>query len=312
MTYPQTRIARSRWMLPTVAIYAAIVCLAEGVVTQQLWLQIILLAVSTLMIAELNNANSLIRIYSRTVSSSFLIMTLMAIFLLPSIKVAVTQLTVICFFLFLFRAYQNSSATGWVFYAFCSLGITSIVFVQVLFFMPILWILMATNVLAFSARTFFASILGVIAPYWFVGAYMFFTNDLDFLPRHFIELAQLGPVFDLSILDEHRLITGAFILLLAIIGSVHFWIYSYLDKIRTRMIYEILIILDACCFVFIVLQPQHFDVLLAMNILITAPIIGHYLALSHTKVSNICFFIIIALALLITVYNLWIPSPIFS
>ena len=88
--------------------------------------------------------------------------------------------------------------------------------------------------------------------------------------------------------------------------------YSYLDKIRTRMIYEVFIVIDLCCFCLIILQPQHFDRLLGLAILTTSPLIGHYLALSHTKISNICFYAIIVLALIITFYNLWMPLTIFS
>lgn len=308
----QNRVAQSRWTLSFTAVYAALACLAAGVLTRQLWIQPLLLAVSTLMLIEFNNANSLIRIYSRMVSSSFLVMMTMSAFLLPSTEVAVTQMAFILFYLYFFKAYQDPTSAGWVFYAFMGIGIASITFVQILFFVPVLWILLATNVLAFSARTFFASILGIIAPYWFVGGYYAYMNDLDYFRRHLLELLQLAPAFNMGILDEHRIITGCFILLLAVLGSVHFLIYSYQDKIRTRMMYETFITLAACSIAFTALQPRHFDKLLGMTIVTTAPLIGHYLALSHSKISNICFFVIIALALTITAYNLWMPSPIFS
>ncbi len=51
---------------------------------------------------------------------------------------------------------------------------------------------------------------------------------------------------------------------------------------------------------------------LAMAIVTTAPLIGHYSALSHTRISNICFMALIAMALIITLYNLWMPLTIFS
>lgn len=305
--YLQTRIAQSRWTFPLTAIYAAVACLAAGLLTQQLWLQTALLALSALMMVELNNANSLIRIYSRTVSCSFLIMSTMSVFILPSIEVNVTQVALIGFYLYFLKSYQDQTASGWVFYAFFFIGIASIAFVQTLFFVPILWVLLATSILAFSARTFFASILGIAAPYWFVGAYYVYRGDIGFFERHFTELIQLGPAFNLTLLDEHRIVTGIFILLLALLGTIHFTLYSYQDKIRTRMVYESFITLDLCFFVFMVLQPQHFDRLLAMTIVTTSPLIGHYLALSHSRISNISFFIIIATALIITTFNLWMP-----
>lgn len=261
---------------------------------------------------EFNNANSLIRIYSPMVSCSLLVMTVMSSFLFSAVEPFVVQASLITFFIFFFKAYQNPTATGWIFYAFVALGIASIAFVQVLFFVPVLWILMANKVMAFSARTFFATLLGITAPYWFLASYYFYVGDVDYFARHFIDLAQIDSVFNLSMLDEHRIATLTLIFLLALVGSLHFITYSYLDKIRTRMIYETFITLDICCFALIAVLPQYFNQLLGIAIVCTSPLIGHYLALSHTKISNIFFFVIIALVLTITAYNLWMPLTIFS
>lgn len=308
----QNRIAESRWALPFTAACGIVLCIMMGVLSRQLWVQTALMAAATLMMVELNNSNSLIRIYSRMVSCSFLVMTLMATFMFDSIPVGIVQLSFVGFYLTIFRAYQDQSATGWVFYAFFAIGLASVVFGKILFFLPLLWVLLATNVLAFSCRTFFASVLGIIAPYWFVGAYFIYTDNLQGLWAHFLEIAQLEPLFNLSVLDTSRIITLVFVLALALLGSIHFLVYSYQDKIRTRMIYEMFITLDACCFVFIFLQPRQFDSLLSMAIVTTAPLIGHFLALTHSKLSNIVFFVILFSALAITAYNLWTSLPIFS
>lgn len=311
-TRTQTKIAQSRWALTGTAIYAALVCIASGAIAQGLWAQLLLLGVSALLMAGLNKAYSLVRIYSQIVPCSFLVMTTMSVFLLPSLGTAVTQLSLIVFFLCFFNAYQDPSATGRMFYAFLALGIASMAFVQVLFFVPILWILMATHVLVFNARTFFATLLGITAPYWFALAYYTYMGDMGYFARHFTELIQIDSVLNLALLDEHRIITLGFIFLLAAIGSLHFLTYSYQDKIRTRTIFETFITLDVFCFVLIILLPQHFDKLLGMAIVTTAPLIGHYSALSHTKISNISFLAIIVMAFIITAYNLWMSLTIFS
>lgn len=308
----QTKVAQSRWALIVTAAYAALVCLAAGLIAQQQWVQLLLLAISTLLMTEFNNANSLIRIYSPMVSCSLLAMTVMSPFLFSTVEPLVVQVSLITFFICFFKAYQSPAATNWICYAFVALGIASIAFVQVLFFVPILWILMANKVMAFSARTFFATLLGIMAPYWFVASYYFYVGDVSYFSRHFIDLVQIDSVFNLSLLGVHRIVTSVFIFLLALVGSLHFVSYSYLDKIRTRMIYETFITLDICCFLLIIILPQYSDQLLGMAIVTTAPLIGHYLALSHTKISNICFFVIIALVLIITAYNLWMPLTNFS
>ena len=63
--------------------------------------------------------------------------------------------------------------------------------------------------------------------------------------------------------------------------------------------------------IFLVLQPQHYDVLIRLLIINTAPLIGHFIALTHTKVTNIAFYAIVIICLLVTAFNAWTSSLIF-
>ena len=82
----QNRVAGSRIALPVTAVYALLVCLINHLVGQSLWLQLLLLAVSTLLMVQLNNINALIRIYSRMVSCSFLVLMSMVTFIFPGLE----------------------------------------------------------------------------------------------------------------------------------------------------------------------------------------------------------------------------------
>lgn len=301
----QNRVALSRWALPVTIVYGLAICLIVGMMEREQLSTFVLLVVSSLMMAELNNSYSLIRIYSRMVSCSFLVMTSMCLRLFPSAEVVVVQLTFIAFLLLIWRAYQNPGAVGWVFYAFLALGVSSIVFPKALLFVPVLWVVMGTNVLCLSARTLMASILGLLTPYWFFAAWLFYTNDLGMLAGHFASVVSFQPLFQFNGIDIHHLVTFGFILLLAVIGATHFIIYSYQDRIRIRLIYETFIVLDACCVIFALLQPQHFNELLGMAIVNTSPLIGHFLALTHSRLSNITSISIALIAFTITLFNLW-------
>lgn len=301
----QNRVALSRWALPVTIVYGLAICLIVGMMEREQLSTFVLLVVSSLMMAELNNSYSLIRIYSRMVSCSFLVMTSMCLRLFPSTEVVVVQLTFIAFLLLIWRAYQNPGAVGWVFYAFLALGVSGIVFPKALLFVPVLWVLMGTNVLCLSARTLLASILGLLTPYWFFAAWLFYTNDLGMLAGHFASVVSFQPLFQFNGIDIHHLLTFGFILLVAVIGATHFLIYSYQDRIRIRLIYETFIVLDACCVIFALLQPQHFNELLGMAIVNTSPLIGHFLALTHSRLSNITSISIALIAFAITLFNLW-------
>ncbi|MBQ5980639.1 MAG: hypothetical protein IJL54_00510 [Prevotella sp.] len=304
----QNIIAESRIALPLTIVYGLVMSILYGAWEQQLWMQTIILAISTLLMAELNNSNSLIRIFSRMVSCSFLFMSVMAIFLLHSLQATIVQLCLIAFYLSFFKAYQNAYATGWVFYAFFAIGMASVVFVQILYFVPILWILMIFNILAFGARSFVASLLGLITPYWFIGGYMIYRQQYDTLFNHFPSLTQFSTPFDYSSITQHQMVTFGWVVFLFLVGTIHYLCKRYADKIRTRMLYEVFITVGICCIIFAVLQPHHYTILLSMLIVNTAPLIGHFIATTQTRFTNFSFHVIVIVTLFITYYNIWMPS----
>lgn len=290
--------------LPVTLIYMAGFMVIQVLLGHDTWLQMALLGISSLLMAELNNANALIRVYSRMVSCSFIVMTTAASFLLSSTNTGWAQMGLIVFFIFLLHAYQDGHAAGWVFYAFATLSLASIPFVNILYLVPLLWIILGTNIMALTPRTFLSSLLGLMVPYWFIGAYAVVFQHLDWFALHFQTLAQPGPLFDLSILNDHQAMTFIFLMIITALGSVHFLIYSYQDKIRTRMIYEMFITLSISCMALMLVFPSLFNGFMSLAIVVIAPLIGHFLVLTHSRLSNITFFVVIAAAFALTVYNL--------
>lgn len=301
----QNRIAESRWALPICAAYTLLICLISGLFSEGIWAQLALTAIATLLMVELNNRNSLIRIYSRMVSCSFLVMTMMTPHKIESIDGCIVSMCFVAFYLALCNAYQYKKATGYVLWAFAAIGVASIVWIQILLFIPVLWVLTATNILAMSLRTFVASILGVIMPYWFLSAYYIYIGDIMPIVDHIATIANFEPLFIYKNCSINDFLPLCFIILLAITGSIHFLRTSYKDKIRTRMIYEMFITMSVATIVLILLQPQHANIATHLLIISTAPLIGHFLALTSTKITNIASLAIMATALVITALNLW-------
>lgn len=302
-------MAESRIALPVTAVYGLLIWLAGGLVQQQLWMSLILFLVSTYLIVELNNQNALIRIYSRMVSCSFIMLTVMAVSGIKGTGPFAVQLSFIAFYSILFHTYQSRSSTGWVFFAFCCISIGSLFWVQELYFVPVLWIILGANLMAFNCRSFLASILGLLMPYWFAAGYELYLGDITPLVGHFRELGEFLPVLPLYQHETSlRFITIAFIAVLGLTGTIHFLRNSFKDKIRTRMLYEIFITLFLCTLIFLILQPQHEAYLLLLLIINVSLLISHFIALTHTKITNIAFFVIIAAALGLTFLNLWMPS----
>lgn len=301
----QNRIAESRWALPICAAYTLLICIISGLFAEGIWVQLALTAVATLLMVELNNRNSLIRIYSRMVSCSFLVLTMMTPHKIESTEGCIVSMCFVAFYLALFHAYQDKKATVYVLWAFTAIGIASTVWIQILLFVPVLWVLTGTNILALSLCTFVASIMGILLPYWFISAYYIYMGDITPLVNHVVAIAEFGQPFEFYNCSINDLLPLGFIALLAITGSIHFLRTSYMDKIRTRMIYEMFITMTIATVVLIILQPQHANIATHMLIISTAPLIGHFLALTSTKITNIASLAIMATALVITALNLW-------
>lgn len=304
----QNRVAESRFALPFVAVYGLLVCLAYGLWNQQMWSQFALLAASAFLMVELNNANALIRIYSRMVSCSFLALALLSYQNFADTKCGIVQFCFVAFYLLFFRTYQDKRAVGGIFYSFLMLGIASTVFVQILYFLPLAWILMCTNMLSGSIRTLLASLMGLVVPYLFWGAYSIYNGGVDAMVTHLTELTEFGEAFDYTSLSIHDIVTALFVCVLSFTGMIHFRRNNYKDRIRTRMVFEIFTTFALGTIVFLVLQPVHFCFLLSMLVVSTAPMIGHYIALTKTWITNMSFNLIVLAVLLITVSNIWMPS----
>ena len=304
----QNRIAESRYTLPITAFYSIIIWLIAGLVSQQWWIQFGCFVVSAWMMMMLNKENLLIRIFSRLVSSTYLVLTCAAVFLFASRACAIMQMGAAISLYLLWHCYQDRQAVGWTFYTFLSLGIGSIMQSQVLYYLPIFWIVMAWFTYSLSWRTFFASILGLLTPYWFCLPYYAFQgeNCLDILSCHLSTLLNIATLPDYSVLNTTKIVYLSFLVILMVIGGSHFITTSYRDTIRVRQIYFSFILIAAFSLFLIIVQPHCYDMAIHVLILAISPMIAHFFALTHSRFTNILFICTLTIILLFTGYHLWI------
>ena len=150
-----------------------------GLINLEHWGQLLLLAASTFLMTVMNNRNSLIRVFSRLVSSAFLVLSIMIPSLMESLDGCLVQQLFSITRLLLFSAYQDHHAMGTIFFAFICLGLISLKFIQIAFFLPVVWIMLFTILQAGSLRVFIASLLGLLLPYWFWLAYCLHTDAIS-------------------------------------------------------------------------------------------------------------------------------------
>ncbi|MBO7109319.1 MAG: hypothetical protein J6V97_04425 [Prevotella sp.] len=313
MKRPQNIIAESGLTLPVAALFSVVVWLLVGLVRLQLWPQLACFIATIYMVVEMTNQNALLRIRSRMVSSTFIVLSCASCFLFPQMTGGVAQLCMVAAFLMLFQTYQTSRYMGRIFYAFAAIGLGSLAFVQMLWYVPVLWLLMATQLQSMNWRTWLASMLGLAMPYWFALVWFLlpfnlsadWTADLSPLADHFALLADISrPSIPTPPYLLGSILALVLTLVLGAIGITHFWQYSFEDKIRIRLLYGFFTAMTAFTVFLILVQPQHFDVLMRLLTLCACPLIAHVLTFTSSRLSNILFFVALGLALALTVFNL--------
>lgn len=301
----QNKIAESGLLLPSIAMHSVAVWLLAGLATCSWWPQVVCFALSAYLMVELNNAYALLRVRSRMVSSVFMALTCTMTFLFHSLTGGLVQLFTIASLLLLLSTYQNKQSLGRIFYAFLLLGIVSMMSVQTLLLVPLLWVLMGTQLQSLSWRGLMATLIGLATPYWFVCVW--FAYQLDFTPLadHFSSIVIFEPLpTAYATLTVGHWLTFILTTVLTVTGVIHFLNNSIDDKIRTRLNYGLFTWLSAACLLFTVIQPQHFDPLMRIAVVCTSPIVAHFLTLTSSRITNIAFFVIAGVTLAVTIANL--------
>ena len=277
----------------------------SGLFSHNLWGQFACFVVSTYLMVELNNSNALIRIYSRMMSCSYILLVCMSPFLFHSTSTMLLSICTIATFIALFITYQDKQSMGWTFYGFTSLGIASVIDVRMLYFAPVLWVAMVFYLRSMTLRTFLTSIFGLLCPYWFLSLYLIYTDDFTPAIEHFSQLARFGRVADITGLPLNMLLSTGLTFILGVTGIVHYVRNRINDKTRTRMLFNTFILVDIASMVFIILRPQLYMPLLTMMIITTSPLIAHFIALTDTRITNWSFMAIVLAVLSLTLINIF-------
>ncbi len=304
----QNVIAGSKLLLPICVLWVGYAWVTAGYAVKGMWIQAACLLLTVYMMEMLNYSHTLLREDSRMTGSLVLLLNAAALFMQSDIRVGIMQLCMAGMFFTMFYSYEQRQATGWIYYAFLCVGLASMVFIKILFFVPLLWIILLLNLRSLNIKTFIASLLGLITPYWFTTGWYAYQGEMDILTEHFRSIGYWQIIPNYMTLGEHALLTIAWGYLLALVSIIHYIRQGYHDNIRSRMFYNAFMTIDLGILLFMGLQPQYYLELFSMHIVCVSPLLAHYLTLTRTWLTNISFFFIIIITLAIGAYHLWMPS----
>lgn len=161
-------------------LYGAAIWVLAGLFQHGWWVQFACFILSTLLVMRINSLNLLIRIYSRSVSVAFIFLSCAAVCLFPSWRGGIEQLCCIAAFMLLTECYQDNTTVGKSYYIFLLLGIATMLDAHVIFYLPLIWLMMRVIVYSLSWRTFLSSLLGLITPYWFMSGWLMWEKGGDY------------------------------------------------------------------------------------------------------------------------------------
>lgn len=265
-------------------------------------------ALAVYLMAELNNANMLLRVSSRMLSSMLAILLFLVVICHRFQPGHIIMLFSLISFFPLFNTYQQPNPLL-TFITYLLVSVASLVFPKLLWIVPFYWCIQG-YFRAFSLRCSIASILAVTVPYWFYGGIAALTGSIaDFLV-HCKEVITFQ-VYDYTQIDVRNIILYLFILLLFVTGTIDFYLHRFMDKTRTRIIYNALIFYGILVVLWIGIQPQHFTILLPLLLPPTSIIFGHFFTLTHTRFSHIYCIVLMVVAVAIVVMQ-YLPISFFT
>jgi hypothetical protein len=265
-------------------------------------------ALAVYLTAELNNANVLLRVNSRMLSSMLAILLCLATVCHPFQPGSVVMVLFLMSLFPLFASYQQPNPFLTLL-TYLLVSVASLVFPRLLWLVPVYWLIQG-YLRSFSLRCCIASLLAVMLPYWLYGGIAVLTDTLaDFLTH--LQAVITFQVFDYTHCDLRTLILYSFILLLLVTGIIDFYLHQFLDKTRTRIIYNSLIIYGIIFALWIALQPQYFTTLFPLLLIPTSILFGHFFTLTHTRFTHIYCLLLMVLAVAVLVVQLLPPDSLY-
>lgn len=293
------RIATSRSTLPIATTLALAVwgaaCLLNPKPNQLAidggWVtRILAFTLAAYLMVMLNNSYALMRIYSRTVSTTFMFLTC-ACGLFESLPGSIITLCILGFFMASFRMYQDKRAPGWAFSAFLCIGLASLIWIQILYFVPLVLLVTLITMQAPSLRNLSGAILGLLIPYWIVLPITLFTGTTPLMVEHFVVLVEELPIMNVEAYITYWKVGNTFfsitLFILFCISALHFMHYAYEEKIRNRMMYNTFMLTTLLGFITLLILPQYFEYAIRFIIVTTTPVIAHFVTFSKSRTASI-------------------------
>lgn len=243
------------------------------------------------LLLEMNNRCHMLRVRSRMMSSTFLLLMATLPMYHPLHPALLALPCVAWANLLLFSVYQKREPVGSIFYAFLLWGVGACVCMPLWLVVPVLWLCCGHHLRILTLRTWMASIFGLLVPV----IYIFLASLLEWMPLPFSGWMQMQASLPALWTDvwAHLTLPGAVscgvLMLLYVWSALHFSANAYRDNMRTRMCFNVLrlefniVFLSILSMAVLQLPVQTY---IPVAVLLGAPSVAHYFTLSEGRWHN--------------------------
>lgn len=269
----------------------------------------VLCAVTTYICMETNTTQHIVRIRTRMMSCTWLVLASCMVFMhtwgAPAISAACLTMS----YYLLFRCYQLYDSTAWIYHSFLFLGLGSM-FSPVMLFMGLMYyIYLICFLRSLTWRGFWAGVLGMATPYWCLAIWYAVTGRTEEIQDFLTSPMAWEPVSwqGLAGMPTGNMVTVGIVFLLSLTGLIHYMRTRYNDKIHVRMILYIYSMQTILLMIYLLLQPGRYETVMALLVASSSPLIAHYFSLTGSWFSNMFFMLSLLLCGTIAYFNLWMP-----
>lgn len=217
-----------------------------------------------------------------------------------------TSLGVFCLILAiyqLFTSYHEPEAKSNAYNATLLIGIGSLLWIHILWFLPLFWFGMY-NFRTLNLRTFMASLLGVGTVYWFLLGWCVWQRDFSLFSIPFATLFKIRFLMTDGIGLPDWIGIGC-IVLLTITSALNIITHEYEDTLRTRQFLSFLIAMWGWAFGLFFLYEQVSDEFLETACVPATILIAHFFTVMHGKLVFWLFYSTLVLFIALLFIRIW-------
>lgn len=203
----------------------------------------------------------------------------------------------------LFTSYHEPQAKSNAYNAALLIGIGSLLWIHILWFIPLFWVGMY-NFRTLNLRTFLASLLGVGTVYWFLLGWCIWFADFTPFTIPFATLFRLNLLMPAGI----GLVDWIGILLMAsltTISAINIITHEYEDTLRTRQFLSFLILMAICTFAMYFLYEQASEEFLETACIPASILIAHFFTVMRGRIIFWTFYSSIVIFIVLLILRLW-------